>query len=356
MKRRQSQSLRVLALAALSLCAPLADAWDAAGHRTITKLALEGFALREGTPEFLRDPQIRDRVVDQSTTPDRWRGTRVAQLAHENNPDHYLDIEDLEPYGITLGEVSPLRYEFIKQLVLAKERKGGAFKGRPINAATDTARVLEWPGFLPHAIMEHWGKLQASFRTLRILETLNEPARAEQLANVRINVMYHMGVLSHFVGDAAQPLHTTTHHHGWVGENPNNFTTDRGFHAYIDGTIVAHHGISAESLRGSVLFDQPLNDARDPWQDALAMITRSHEMVTPLYEAKKSGVLEQPAGAQLIMARFTDAAATLAALYVAAYEQAKPTAEQIADFVKYDGFTAPVPVPAPAPSDASAGK
>jgi hypothetical protein len=346
MKHSRTKPLRVLAITACALFAPLADAWDAAGHRTITKLALEGFAQREGTPEFLRDPQIRERVVDQSTTPDRWRGTRVAQLAHQNNPDHYLDIEDLEPYGLTLAEVSPLRYEFIKQLVLAKERKGEAFNGRPINPATDTARVLEWPGFLPHAIMEHWGKLQASFRTLRILEALNEPARAEQLANARLNVMYHMGVLSHFVGDAAQPLHTTTHHHGWVGDNPNNFTTDRGFHAYIDGTIVAHHGISADSLRESVLFDQPLADARDPWRDVLALITRSHEMVTPVYEAQKSGALEQPAGAQLIIARFTDAAATLAALYVAAYEQAAPTPQQTADFIKYDGFAAPTPTPA----------
>src|SRR5712672_2343549 len=49
------------------------------------------------------------------------------------------------------------------------------------------------------------------------------------------NLLYIMGVMGHYVGDASQPLHTTIHHHGWVGDNPQHYTTSRGFHAWIDG-------------------------------------------------------------------------------------------------------------------------
>jgi hypothetical protein len=41
--------------------------------------------------------------------------------------------------------------------------------------------------------------------------------------------------MGHLIGDASQPLHTTIHHHGWVGDNPHNYTTSRGFHSWIDG-------------------------------------------------------------------------------------------------------------------------
>ena len=39
-----------------------------------------------------------------------------------------------------------------------------------------------------------------------------------------------MGVMGHYVGDCAQPLHTTKHHNGWVGENPHGYTTWPGLH------------------------------------------------------------------------------------------------------------------------------
>ena len=57
-----------------------------------------------------------------------------------------------------------------------------------------------------------------------------------------------MGILAHFVGDAAQPLHTTKHHHGWKGDNPNGYTTENSIHAYIDGGVIKTQRIDAEGV------------------------------------------------------------------------------------------------------------
>ena len=64
---------------------------------------------------------------------------------------------------------------------------------------------------------------------------LGRREKGTEALNARANIIYIMGVMGHYVGDASQPLHTTIHHHGWVGPNPNGYTTNRTFHSWIDG-------------------------------------------------------------------------------------------------------------------------
>src|SRR4051812_280951 len=90
---------RLVFLLLLAMAAP-AFAWDANGHRIIPQLAVESMA--PDVPDWLKDPAIIAQIADQSTVPDRWRSDRIPQLTHLNNPDHYLDVEDLEAYGLTL--------------------------------------------------------------------------------------------------------------------------------------------------------------------------------------------------------------------------------------------------------------
>lgn len=309
-------------------------AWDAAGHREITLAALK--SLPPGAPAFLRDEAMRKAIADEATVPDRWRSTRVAQLTHAANPDHYLDVEDLEAYGLTLKSLPTLRYEYVKDMVLARENAGDSFKGRPVNPATDTAKTDEYPGFLAYAIAEYYGRLQSSFRTIRLLEQANDPSRADQLAAAKADAMTNMGLLSHFVGDAAQPLHTTRHHHGWVGDNPKGYTTDRGIHAYIDGGVIRRQHIEVEDLL-EAMKPGPKIDADDPWPAVLEHIRRSFAQVEPLYEMKKSGDLDKAPGKAFIVSRMADGAGMLGALYWAAWESAAPTDKSVADFKRYDG-------------------
>lgn len=307
--------------------------WDAYGHRLITTLAVESMT---GAPEWLKGDENIRKVADGAVVPDRWRSTKINQLTHLNNPEHYIDVEDLAPYGLSLKTLPTLRYEYVKAMVLAKERAGPGFKGRPVNPARDTAKTDELPGFLPYGIVEQYAKVQSAFLVVRVLEKLNDPRRAHQLQLAKENAIYNMGVLSHYVGDGAQPLHMTKHHHGWIGENPKGYTTDRGIHSYIDGKVINLHQIKASDVRP--LVDGKVQvEARAPWEDVLNYLQTSFAEVEPLYELQKTGELDKSGGKQFIEKRLASGASMLAALYRGAWESAEPTQKDMDDFVKYDG-------------------
>jgi hypothetical protein len=324
------------------LAAGFARAWDAAGHRMITRVALEQATSRlgEDCPAVLKDPLAVAMIADGATTPDRWRGTRVSPLTHVNNPDHYLDAEQLADYGLTMRTMPALRHELAGLVALARAKPG--FKGEPANPARDPDRVQEYPGFIAQATMESWGRVVSSMKTLRILERLNEPSRRPQVEMARATLFYHMGVLAHFVGDAAQPLHTTVHHHGWVGDNPGGYTTDRKFHSWIDGGVVKLHRIGIDDVRARVGATPPPPLANDPataWDAFLSELERSHAQVVPLYELKKSGDLEKGPGKAFIESRLADASGVLGSLYAGAWKASQVTDKEVQDFVGFDAWT-----------------
>ncbi len=328
--------LRALCLSA-AVAAP-ALGWSAHGHRTITYLALDG--LPADAPAWLRESPYRQRIADEANQPDRWRGTRLPALSHVNNPDHYIDLEKLPQFGLTLESVPHLRNQYVAAMAVAKHTHPE--RVAPYDSKADASGESEYPGFLPYAIAEHYAKLRASFNDLRILETLADPARADQLEIARLNVVYHLGMLSHFVGDAAQPLHTTSHHHGWVGDNPNGYSTDKRIHAYIDGDVVDVHHLGYDSLRPSLTFGVSV-DRNDPWADMVVYINRSHDHVEPLYRLEKQGLLPQEEGRAFITERLIDAAVTLAAMYSAAWTSSEPTEQEISAWVRYSNLKPTTP-------------
>jgi hypothetical protein len=330
--------MRALSLIVLlAFAARSALAWDCHGHRTITLLALDGFASRSpDMPPWLKPEHARLMVASGSCEPDRWRSIKAPlYLAHENNPDHYLDIDKLDQFGLTLSTIPPLRYEYLRCLIVAKhEHPEGP---EPYNPKMDPSRSTEWPGYAPHAVMEAHGKLTSAFKTARTLEKLNDPARAPQLEAARAAAIYTMGVLSHFVGDLAQPLHTTKHHHGWIGENPDGFTVDRKIHAYIDGEILVIHQLDYELLKPGFTAERRV-DAADPWRDVLAHIQRSHDRVRDVYAMFKSGDLEKEPGKAMISERLRDGGSMLATLYASAWAASVPDDAAVKDFIKYDAW------------------
>lgn len=335
------------------LCAALATAslallgWGAPGHRTITQVAVA--LLPDDMPAWLRDPAMVDAAAYQSGEPDRYRGINSPVLAHENNADHYLDAELLARHGMTLKTLPHLRYEYVEQLV--KTAGGSVASGKLPDGSPDPAAGVDEKsslnaalnpegvgvGMLPYAIAEHYAKLVCSFNTVRILEKLNDPKRAVQLSTARANVIFEMGQLSHFVGDAGQPLHLTIHHHGWVGPNPKGYTTDRKFHAHIDEGVVQKHHLGVEALIAS----KPTMTAIAPglsWDAAIGLLERTYSRVEPLYELQKAGTLDKEPGKAFIATCMGDAAGVLSGLYHAAWIEAEASDKQVQDFVKYNMF------------------
>jgi hypothetical protein len=287
-------------------------------------------------------------------------------------------VEDLASFGLTLDTLPRLRYEYLRALAVAKhEHPPEPVEGQaPYNEKTDFARTQEWPGYAPYAVMEHHAKLISAFKTYRTLAQVvktgqastgkggnaeagggAEPERTEmhlaasqrdaQMTMARANILAEMGLLAHFVGDLAQPLHTTQHHHGWVGPNPHGYSTDKGIHAYIDGKILKVHVLRYATLRDQATFTRAV-DERDPWNDVIAHIRRSHDKVEPLYLLMKAGDMEKEAGKSFIAERLLDGGSMLAALYADAWRASALTKDDASMYVKYDGSEAETGAPIPA--------
>jgi hypothetical protein len=344
----------VAAAAAVSFVAPAALGWGAHGHRVITLLALD--RLPADAPAWMRDDAVRAMIAEQSNEADRWRSTKAIPIGHEVSPEHYIDIEDLEPFGLKLRELSPYRYEAFRAMVLAKAANPSAFPA----VEKDNDKTKEWPGFLPWAIQEHAAQLQASMLTYRVLAAIEGRARPEDLELARQNIIHQMGMMAHFVGDAAQPLHTTRHHHGWIGDNPNGYTTENGFHSYIDSGVVSLHKLDYAGLK-PLMPAASTGGEKDYWVVGLGAIERSFAHVEPLYVMEKDGTLKQDPGRAVIAERLCDAGATLGQLYSMAWEAAAPTERDIRTFIKFsergrelEQGAADEKEPAPAPSPAAA--
>lgn len=218
------------------------DAWDYAGHRIVNLLALDG--LPAEAPAFLRSATARERIAFLSGEPDRWRNVSDLALKHSNALDHYLDIEHLEEAGMQVYGLTPLRNVFAVEFAQGRAAHPGNFP--PIDPEKNLDHTREWPGFLPWAITEYFGKLKSAFSYWKTFEAFG--GTPEEVVNAQESIIYLMGVMGHYVGDGAQPLHTTKHFNGWVSPNPKGYTTWTGFHSWIDGGFLARAGISHETL------------------------------------------------------------------------------------------------------------
>jgi len=276
-----------LALVALLSVVPAAQAWDYEGHRIVNQLALA--ALPPEFPAFVHQPENAERIAFLAGEPDRWRNNPDFPIKQFNVLDHYLDFEQLEWAGLDSKTVSDLRYVFVVDF--AKGRAANTDKFPSINPARNKDHTREWPGFLPWAVTEYYGKLKSAFSYLKAYETFG--GTPEEIANAQANIVYMMGVMGHYVGDGAQPLHTTVHHNGWEGENPHDYTKWRGIHAWIDGEFIGQTGINAESLRSRVTEVVPLNmssraDGRDPvFVATMDYVAEQNAQVEPLYVLDK---------------------------------------------------------------------
>jgi hypothetical protein len=265
-------------------------AWDYEGHRVVNQIALA--SLPTNFPAFVRTPAAQERIAFLSGEPDRWRNTPDLPLKHFNGPDHYIDLEELALYGLKPETLPPLRYDFIAHLGVVRAAHPDSFPA--IDPAKNEDHTRELVGLLPWAITEYYSKLKSGFSYLKAFEARG--GTADEIANAQADIIYIMGVMGHFVGDAAQPLHTTAHHHGWVGENAHGYTTNGAFHAWIDGRYFAKvGGVNSKDLkiRPAQLVSLKNEPARpeEMFQAITAYIVAQHKLVEPLYELDKAGKL-----------------------------------------------------------------
>jgi len=288
MKQISSSILPVLCLLGI-LNQGHALAWDYDGHYAINQLALA--ALPTNFPAFVLTPAARERIAFLAGEPDRWRNSSDLSLQQDNGPDHYIDLEELKDYDLKPELLPVLRYDFVGELAVFRAAHPANFP--PVDPARDRAHTRTLVGFLPWTITEYTARLKSAFSYLKAYQTAG--GTSNEIANAEANVIYIMGVMGHFVGDGSQPLHTTIHFNGWVGDNPHGYTTNHTFHAWIDGGYFRHTGgLKLGDMVGKITPAEPVGDSAQPdeiFRAALKYIAAQNQLVEPLYELEKDGKL-----------------------------------------------------------------
>jgi hypothetical protein len=334
---------RLLSRALAAACAAAAVSatavgWGGEGHEAITYLALDALEARLGDdgPAWLYATDYRDRAAFESNTPDRRRAIRNPVMRHENNAEHYIDVDMLPDFGMTLRTIPRLRYEFVANIMRERAERPGDFEAW--DREDDPGMEYPFPGFAPYAAMEAYTKLQSAFRVVRILEETAgaDPRLLAHLEQARAEAVHHIGALSHWIGDLAQPLHTTIHHHGWVGPNPEGYTTEYAFHAYIDSGVLNDHDLVYATVKPLATVTVRDIDPGDPWGDILAHIEESFDQMERTYRDDRDGVLTTDEGRRFICDRLAHGAGALAGLVAAAWTSAEPTDEERENFRRYE--------------------
>ena len=258
-------------------------------------------SLPENFPAFVRTPAAQERVAFLAGEPDRWRNnTNHMGLSHCNEPDHFLDLEQLAWSGLTPQTMSHLRHEFAGQVYLARAQHPNNFP--PLEEKRNHAHQHELPGVLPIALNEYYGKLQSTFSYLKTLETSG--GTPEEISNAQQNALYIMGVMGHFAGDSSQPLHTTIHHHGWaVGvANPHHYATNSSIHGWIDGGYIHKTGINFAEMKPRVRPAKLIfgitseSHPSDVFSPIMEFILAQNKLVEPLYQLNQDKSLSDDGG------------------------------------------------------------
>jgi len=228
--------------------------------------------------------------------------------------------------------VTSFRYDFVVQFAAGRAAHPDKFAA--VDPAKNSDHTREWPGFSPWAITEYYAKLKSAFSYLKAFEEAGTPV---EIANAQSDIVYLMGVMGHYVADGAQPLHTTIHHNGWAGPNPQGYTTSTGIHAWIDGGFSAKAGIRGDGLISRVVPAQAIPlivqpDSRDSMFVAVMnYLLAQQKFVEPLYKLEKAGKFSRekteaitPEGREFIETRLITGAEMLSAVWLTAWKQAGP--------------------------------
>jgi hypothetical protein len=244
------------ALVCLVVHPPAARAWGNEGHRLINRLAAG--TLPANVPAFLRSEAALSEIEYLGPEPDRWRSPAEPELNAAQAPEHFIDLEPAD----ALGPLPHRRLDF--------EVRAFATGQRP-----------EKIGLQPWEATEIWERLKAALREYRGLAAAGMDTRPVEQA-----VIFYSGWLGHYVGDAAQPLHTTIQYNGWIGPNPNGYTTAHQIHWQFEGPFVGAN-LHAPEVQAKMT---PLHAIQGDIFDAyVAYLRQSATHVEKVYQLEKAG-------------------------------------------------------------------
>ena len=306
--RLKSLTLSLLFAAGCLGATNTALAWGDTGHRLVGEEAMR--ALPKGLPGFLYLRQsVRD-VGQFSREPDIWRKAGAIHDA-ERDPAHLMRLDD---NGLTLAGTDLSAMPATHSDYDAAVRAHG---GDPLKA-----------GYLYYSLSDAYAQVRKDFGVLRViglaiagekdkarLDDLKEALRRRQDLTLR-----DIGILSHYAGDATQPMHVSVHYDGWGDfPNPEGFTTEH-VHWPVEGPYVHDHVTQA------MVHDRlsPPTACTGPAESCIAArLKRNWTQVAPLYKLEKTGAFkpESNAGANYLATLLARGASDLRDMIADAWAQ-----------------------------------
>ena len=244
-----------------------AGAWGAAGHRVVSRAAI--LALPSDVPPFVAR-QI-DWIGSRSVLADSWRGPTEPFSKASEDPNHVWYMEQFA----FLRQIPRSRDEFMLRVYDEHVRL------RTIDPAKAALTNIHYTGTLPYAATEGYERLKVAFRAWRELKQ-----RKQETAFIEQDAAFYVGWMAHYVADGAQPLHSTIHHDGWVGDNPRNYTRDLAIHWQFENTFVDLIELNERDIQGRI----PAAPRRvsDPFTSVLDMLSQGHTRVDQLYRLEQA--------------------------------------------------------------------
>ena len=239
-------------------------AWGSDGHVMINRLA--GAALPEDVPAFLRSPAAIDALAYYGPEPDRWRSPAEPELNATQAPEHFIDLE----YADLAGPLPRRRYDYIRALAAAQAKH------------PDIALTPEKVGLQPYVTTEVYERLQSAFRDYRALLAAKQDTKPSEA-----EITFLAGWLGHYVADGSMPLHTSIQYNGWVGPNPNGYTTEHHIHALFESDFV-HANAKLTDVAPLVAATKPAA-LGDVFNDYVAYLRHSNSLVEQTYKLEKAG-------------------------------------------------------------------
>jgi hypothetical protein len=254
--RLSRSALAMAGLVCLFAQPPVARAWGNGGHRLINRLAAS--TLPTSVPSFLRSEAAVNEIEYLGPEPDRWRSPAEPELNAVQSQEHFIDLEPAD----ALGPLPRRRMDFEAKVFAAGDRP-------------------ERIGLQPWESTEVWERLKAALREYRALEAAHKDTRGVEAAAI-----FYAGWLGHYVGDASQPLHTTICFNGWVGPNPNGFTTEHQIHWQFEGPFVEAN-LHEPEVRAKMT--EPKAIEGDIFDTYVAYLRQTKTHVEEVYQLEKAG-------------------------------------------------------------------
>lgn len=298
---RPSRILPIL-VAALALLSPHPGyAWGNEGHSLVNRLA--ALHLPADTPAFLRSPAAVREIEYLGPEPDRWRNPAEAELDAAQAPEHFLKLELAD----ALGPLPRRRLDF-EALAFAH------------------GQSPETIGLQPWQVTEVWQRLKVALREYRLRAAAHQDTSGPEQA-----ALFYAGWLGHYVADGAQPLHDSIQYNGWVGPNPNNYTTAHTIHWQFEGPFVGAN-ISAADVEPLLTPLHPIDG--DIFDAYVAYLRQSGTHAEEVYKLEKAGGFTgagSPASRAFAAQRLAIGASMLRDMIESAWlESARPVADPFA--------------------------